>query len=281
MKRSNILITAGIILGMVVFSRDSIAQNNKKQEQQQPKLKMVPVDDRLTVAYGGGGNSGVLVTNDAVVVIDTKMPDYGEELYNFVKQKAGNKKIIVINTHYHIDHTGGNHFYKGDAIYIGDYNKEFLEKNVKPDDMPTKFVKDSTFLNLGDETVEMFNLGQGHTYEDMVVYLKNRKILFSGDLIFNKVNPVLKRESGANVDKWITDLNVILHKWNEKTIIPGHGEASGKEIAQNLVNYFKDMETAAANPGKENEIIAKYSSWMVFPKMCSPEITVQYIRESK
>ena len=62
----------------------------------------------------------------------------------------------------------------------------------------------------------------------MVVYLKNRKILFSGDLIFNKINPFLIRKSGASVIKWIADLDSLLNRWDITTIVPGHGNTGGK-----------------------------------------------------
>ena len=124
-------------------------------------------------------------------------------------------------------------------------------------------------------------LGQAHTFKDLVVYLKNRKVLFSGDLIFDKVNPVLKRESGADVNKWIAVLQLILKKWDIKTIVPGHGPTGGKEIAQNLINYFKDMKDAAANPNKAKDLTAKYADWKTYPNMCSPEVTIQYIKDGK
>ena len=53
------------------------------------------VDKNLTIVQGGGGNSGIVVTDSAVVVIDTKMGGDAEKLYNLAKSKAGTKKIIV------------------------------------------------------------------------------------------------------------------------------------------------------------------------------------------
>jgi len=238
----------------------------------------VQFDKNLTIITGGGGNSGILITDSAVIVIDTKMAKNAGILYNLVKEKAGNKPVIVINTHYHMDHVGGNQFYKGDKIYIGNYTKEFLEKNVKPDEMPTILVKDSLILNMGDETVMLYDMGQAHTTNDMVVYLKNRKLLFSGDLIFYNINPVLKRGSGANVDKWIGVLDQLLYKWEINTIIPGHGKSGSKELVISMKTYFEDMKIAAANPDKQKEIIAKYKKWRTMPKMASPEYTINYIK---
>lgn len=238
----------------------------------------IQFDKNLTIVLGGGGNSGILITDSAVIVIDTKLGKNAEKLYNLVKEKAGNKPVIIINTHYHMDHVGGNHFYKGDKIYLGNYTKEFLEKNMKPEEMPTNLVIDSLILNMGNETVMLYNLGQAHTYNDMVVYLKNRKLLFSGDLIFYNVNPVLKKQSGADVDKWIGVLDKLLNKWDIKTIIPGHGISGGKELVISIKSYFEDMKIAASNPDKEKEIIAKYKNWRTMPKMASPEITIGYIK---
>ena len=106
----------------------------------------------------------------------------------------------------------------------------FLKNELKPENMPTDIVKDSLELNLGNETVLMFNMGQAHTTNDMVVYLKNHKMLFTGDLVFNKINPVLVKKSGADVDKWMASLNKILAKFDLAKVVPGHGKIGGKEI---------------------------------------------------
>ena len=159
------------------------------------------MDKDLMIVTGGGGNSGVLVTDSAVVVIDTKMGGDAEKLCNLAKSRAGAKKILVINTHYHPDHVKGNHFYKGCDIYIGAYDQKFLQDETEPENMPNRFVKDSLILHLGNEIIGLYNLGQAHTWNDMVVLLKNRKVLFTGDMVFHNVNPFLIRKSGANVDK--------------------------------------------------------------------------------
>ena len=238
------------------------------------------VDKDLTIVLGGGGNSGILVTDKAVVVIDTKMGGDAENLFKLAREKAAGKSIFVINTHYHGDHVTGNHFYKGSRIYIGNYDKAFLQKEVNPDDMPTDYVKDSLVLDLGNETVMMFDLGQAHTFHDVVVYLKNRKLLFSGDLIFHHINPFLKNESGADVDKWMAALNVILNKFELEKVVPGHGTTGRKEMVQSMVDYFGDMKVAAKDPARASELKAKYKDWVELPMMTSPQVTIDYIREA-
>jgi cyclase len=238
------------------------------------------LDKDLTFLLGGGGNSGILVTDKAVVVIDTKMGGDAESLFKLAREKAKGKTILVINTHYHGDHVNGNHFYKGFRIYIGNYNRAFLQKEVNSDDMPTDFVKDSLVLDLGNETIMLYDLGQAHTFHDMVVYLKNRKVLFSGDLIFHHINPFLKNESGADVDKWMAALNVILNKFELEKVVPGHGATGGKEMVQSMVDYFADMKVAAKDPARAGELKVKYKDWVELPRMTSPQATIDYIRET-
>ena len=79
--------------------------------QKMDEVKTVQYDKQLTLVFGeGGGNSGILVSDSVVLVIDSKMNKGALEFYDTVKQIAGNKPIILVNTHIHIDHTGGNKY---------------------------------------------------------------------------------------------------------------------------------------------------------------------------
>jgi glyoxylase-like metal-dependent hydrolase (beta-lactamase superfamily II) len=237
------------------------------------------VDKNLTIVQGGGGNSGVVVTDSAVVVIDTKMGSDAEKLYNLAKSKAGNKKLIVVNTHFHGDHVKGNRLYKGSDIYIGAYDQKFLLDDVGIENMPNRFVKDSLIMNLGDEVMCLYNLGQAHTWNDMVVFFKNRHVIFTGDLIFYRVNPFLNRESGANVDKWIGALDQMLKIPDIGKVVPGHGETGDRTMIESMRTYFLDMKVAAAEPAKEKEMKLKYKDWMELPMMTSPGATIDFIRK--
>jgi len=240
--------------------------------------EVIQIDPSLTLMLGGGGNSGVIIGDSAVVVIDTKMMGNGEDLYKFAKEKAGQKPIIVINTHYHPDHVQGNKYFKGSKIYIGNYEKEFLQKNIDAEDQPTDVIKDSLLIDLGNEKVHLYDLGRGHTSNDVVVYLTNHKVLFTGDLVFNQINPVLKDESGAKVSQWICVLDTILSRWGDSKVVPGHGSVGHREIVESMRQYFLDMTTAARDPDKENMMKAVYKDWMKLPNMSSPGKTIEYIK---
>jgi glyoxylase-like metal-dependent hydrolase (beta-lactamase superfamily II) len=259
-----------ILIGAVVVFYPAIRFMTQKE--------VIQVDPSLTLMLGGGGNSGVIIGNSAVVVIDTKMMGNGEDLYKFAKERAGQKPIIVINTHYHPDHVQGNKYFKGSKIYIGNYGKEFLQKNIDAENQPTDVVKDSLLIDLGNEKVHLYDLGRGHTSNDVVVYLTNHKVLFTGDLVFNRINPVLKDESGANVSQWIHVLDTILSRWGDSKVVPGHGPVGDQAIVASMRQYFVDMTTAAVDPSQENQLKAQYKDWMKLLNMSSPGKTIEYIK---
>ncbi len=163
---------------------------------------------------------------------------------------------------------------------MGNYSREFLARNLKPDLMPTQYVRDSLILNLGDEIVGIYNLGQGHTFNDLVICLKNRKILFTGDLVFNRIHPALIREDGTDIDQWMTLLAGIPHRFDIRTVVPGHGDPGGLELITAQRHYFEDMLVAAANPEQEDQIKQKYAGWMKMPVMSSASRTIRFIRET-
>ena len=247
-------------------------------------VKEVQYDKELSLVLGGGGNSGILVSDSIVLVIDTKMfGDAPKDLHDKAKALAGNKPIVVINTHDHPDHAKGNKLYKGSTIIAGgNYDKEKWKKDNGEEGMPTIWVKDSMIINMGTEKVVILNLNRNaHTISDMVVYLQNRKILFAGDLILNKLSPVLMAENHSDVDGYLADFDMLQKRFDIITIVPGHGAEGGIEVLNTFRQYLQDMKTAANDDSQKAAMLAKYDSWLTLPFMMSPAKTVSYIKESK
>jgi glyoxylase-like metal-dependent hydrolase (beta-lactamase superfamily II) len=242
----------------------------------------VQYDKQLTLVLGGGGNSGILVSDSAVLVIDTKMDDAALQLSKMVKELAGNKPIIVINTHVHTDHTGGNKYFAGQTIIAGgNYQKEFWAKEAGDSAPPTVWVKDSLVFNIGDETVTVLNLPfAAHTQSDIMVYLHNRKMLFGGDVILNKQAPALFAKYNADADGYLKAFDLVQKRFDIAKVVPGHGAVGGPEVIDNFRTYFKDIESAVADPSKEKEVLKKYSDYGQVPFLMSPGATLRYIRNS-
>jgi cyclase len=199
-------------------------------------------------------------------------------LYWEEEETAGNKPIMVINTHFHPDHTGGNSYYKGQTIIAGaNYTKEaWIKQAGEP--LPTQWLKDSMTIKMGDETVTLLNLGKNiHTESDVVVYLHKRKMLFGGDVLLNKQVPALF--GNANPEGYLAAFDMLPKRFDIQKIVPGHGDVGGPEVIDNFRQYFIDMKTAASDDSKKDELIAKYKDWGQLPVFMSPGATIAAIKK--
>ncbi len=239
----------------------------------------IKYDKDLTLVIGGGGNSGILSSDSLVIVIDTKMKDAAEALYKTAKEIAGTKPILVINTHYHSDHTGGNKYYKGSTIIAGgNYSPEFWKKEAGEEGMPTLWLKDKMDIKMGDDTVTVLNLGKNaHTQSDIVVYLHKRKMLFGGDVILNKQAPVLI--GSADPDGYMMAFDMLPLRFDIQKVVPGHGTIGGPEVITDFKTYFLDMKSAAADPSKKDEMLAKYRGYTQIPLFMSNNAAIRAFKK--
>ena len=159
-------------------------------------FETVEHDPQLEIFLGGGGNSIVLTSEDGstALVVDTKMARAAKEL----RKKVKTPQIIIVNTHAHPDHTGGNGLYAGAHVISCAYTNEqwhsMAGKIAFPDE--TIPIGGEKVLQIGSETVHIRNIGRAHTWQDIVLFLEKRKLLITGDLLFLDMHPVLKAGDG-------------------------------------------------------------------------------------
>ncbi len=277
-----ILKWTGIVLAILVLTGISLYFIYLRPFMQKMKeVHVVQYDKELTLVLGGGGNSGILVSDSLVLVIDTKMDEAAEQLASQVKALAGSKHILVVNTHFHPDHEKGNAYYKGQMILAGgNYTPEFWLKQNGSEGVPTVWLKDRMEIPMGDEHVTILNLGKNvHTASDVVVYLKKRKMLFAGDVILNKQAPAMF--GVADPAGYLDAFNTLPKQFEIQTIVPGHGPVGGMDVLENFRQYFLDMQTAAADPSKKDGLVAKYKDWGQIPFAMSPGATIRAFQKDK
>lgn len=244
-------------------------------------LNVKKLDDHLYAVLGEGGNSGVFICDTAVVVIDTKMKQGAERLYRWVNDRAKGKKIYIINTHVHKDHTSGNHLYSNAIIMAGDYGVQFWDALSSKEDLPNRWLADTLLLPMGDDTLLIENVGQVHTFSDVIVYFKNRKVLFAGDIVLNKYHPYLDEHAGSNIENYINTLSGFIKEFTIKQVVPGHGEIGGSELVNNFRQYMIDMEDVAAYPDNEIKMREKYSKYLSLPlNRAGFDQTISFIQKS-
>jgi cyclase len=250
--------------------------------QQFGNVETVQLDPQLTVYLGGGGNSIVLTSEDGskALVVDTKMRGAAKKLREIVKAAA----IVIVNTHAHFDHTGGNALYPSAKIISGAYTKEQWDnESKKTSRYPDVALKsgEEKVIKIGSETVHIRNMGRAHTWNDVIVYCEKRQILVTGDLVFLDMHPAVYAKSGTNIASWIGVLDLLSKKYKIKTLIPGHGKISDQTALTIMKDYFVSIGDAIGKPDKQATLKKKYKDYFSLPGIFSFRNTTRFIEKER
>ena len=214
---------------------------------------------------GGGGNSGVIIGNKGVIVVDAKTtPDGGKELVEDIAKITPKRISTVILTHSDGDHVNGlASFPPGIKIFAHENNKKEQEaalaaggRGAPPaDHLPTDVVsKNKTSLKIDGIQFELYHWAPAHTSGDLVVYLPAEKIVFTGDIIAAQLpDPLIHLEKHGSSEGWITTTKGIL-ALNATQFVPGHGNVQAKADIQ------KRLAGAEAKRAKIKDLVAQGKS---------------------
>ena len=238
----------------------------------------VEYDPDLEILLGGGGNSIILTAEDGsrALVVDTKMGGAAKAM----RKKVKAKEVIVVNTHGHQDHVGGNGLYPDAKLIAGAYTKEQWAAMAKNSRYPDETVKtgEEKMLQVGSETVHIRNMGTAHTSNDVVVYLEKRKLLVTGDIVFLNKHPVLFASGGCSVASWVNVLDSLYNRYEIKALVPGHGTVSDKNALVTMKEYFTSIRSAIGDDRKLAALREKYKKYSFFPGMSGFDKTVEFIK---
>jgi glyoxylase-like metal-dependent hydrolase (beta-lactamase superfamily II) len=222
------------------------------------------LEGNVSWVEGAGGNSGVVVGDKGVIVIDAKISgSSGKELLGDIAQLTPKPVNTVILTHSDRDHVNGlAAFPTGIAIIAQENNKKEQEnaiaaagKDAPPTDhLPTRVItKNIDHLKVDGESLELLHWGPAHTSGDLVIYLPKQKIVFTGDIITNRPDPLIHLEKHGSSEGWIKTARGIA-ALDADTFIPGHG---GPETKAEIQQYLAHAEAKRA---KIQELVAQRKS---------------------
>ena len=213
--------------------------------------------------YGSGGNIGIFVGEDSLLIVDAQYAKTADAVMAKIKELSPKKIEYLINTHYHGDHTSGNPIIGKDAQIISQQNcKKSLLAGLKPEDTPESIgAPNKTFdtemtITLGDETVRLVYMGPGHTSGDTIVIFDKAKVIHAGDLFFHGMPPYIDVKDGSDTQNWVRTIQALAEKHPDFKVIPGHGKVTTMKEYVKFADYLnvliKEVSTAI-KAGKTKE----------------------------
>lgn len=228
------------------------------------EIKTHRVSGNFYYLEGQGGNVGVLVGDDGVLMIDDQFAPLSEKLLTAIRALSNKPIRLLVNTHVHGDHTGGNEnlAQKGSLIVAHDDVRrrmsteqfsKFFDRTTPPSPsgaLPVVTFNDSVSFHLNGDEIRGIHVAPAHTDGDVFIHFKRANVIHTGDLVFAGMYPFVDIDSGGSVDGVIAAVDRMLALADEKTrIIPGHGELTDKA---GLAAY---REMLATTSGRVRELV--------------------------
>ena len=193
------------------------------------EIKVVPVAKNISMLEGSGGNIGVSVGTDGILIVDDQFAPLAEKIEAALHQLNSGKLKFVLNTHHHGDHTGGNaNFGAKDATIIAQSNvrkRLASDANSKKEALPVITFDQSASVHFNGEEIKLLHHGPGHTDGDSVIHFTGANVVHMGDLFFNGGFPFVDLKSGGSIEGYIKTVATVLEKIPaDAKVSPGHGK---------------------------------------------------------
>lgn len=232
-----------------------------------PSVTTTALGNDLYMIKGQGGNVGVAVGPDSVLVIDDQFARMSTAILGAIADITDKPVAYMINTHYHGDHTGGNeNFAAAGATIIAHDNVHKRMSEAQKSDLfdratppsnpaarPHITFSDTTTFQTAGQKAQVIHVPGGHTDGDSIIYFADANVIHMGDNFFNGLFPYVDTAAGGAIDGMIAAHQTALDLSNASTqIIPGHGPMSSKadlKAAQDTLKSIRDKVQARIDAG--------------------------------
>ncbi|MEZ5292186.1 MAG: MBL fold metallo-hydrolase [Vicinamibacterales bacterium] len=208
-----------------------------------PAPKVVEVDkvaDTLYLLRGGGGNTALFLTSKGAVVVDSKLPGWGQPLLDAIRTVTDKPITMVINTHTHYDHTNGQVEFPGTFEVVAHENtRTYMEQSnpvyglqtgAQPNPFkahgghgyPTTTFRDSLSLGSGSEQIVLRYFGRAHTGGDAYVIFPALGVMHVGDTFPTRDLPIMDKNNGGSGVAFADTLTGAAGVAGVTTLINGH-----------------------------------------------------------
>lgn len=225
------------------------------------EVKATPVSGSVHMLTGAGGNLAVSIGPDGTLLVDDQYAPLAPRIQAAIDALGGQAPRLVLNTHFHGDHTGGNVAFGSRGVIIAHENvrRRLLEAEISRAGLPLVTFADRIRIQFNDDEIDLIHLPAGHTDGDAFVWFKTANVVHMGDHFFNGRFPYVDVDSGGTVDGYVANISRVLDMVPaDVRIIPGHGPlASVVELAQfkEVIEQTRDAVRAALSAGQSIDAV--------------------------
>jgi cyclase len=272
-RRATILgtLVAAAAASMVVAAAQAPAPSpaaiaNAKIEKVRDNLYVITGSSTENFDLFSGGNTAVFITDAGVVLVDTKIPNWGPTLVERVRSVTSKPITTIINTHAHGDHTGSNEFFPNVQAVVHENTKSNMARapefaGQKAKFLPARTYRDRLTLGSGQDRVELYYFGPAHTSGDTFVVFPALRVMHAGDVFAWKALPYTDVDNGGSpIQHPETIARALKAIPNVDTVIAGHIPlmtwADFREYGEFSAD-FANQARAAFKAGKTAEQAAK------------------------
>ena len=205
------------------------------------QIKATKVAGNVYMLEGSGGNIGVSVGDDGLLIVDDQFAPLADKIRAALRGIADKKLKFILNTHWHGDHTGGNVAFGPEATIIAHDNvrkrlateQKILGNTTPPspkEALPVITFDQSLSVHFNGEDIRAIHFPHGHTDGDSVIFFSASNVVHLGDDFFAGRFPFVDLESGGSVEGLIKNIGELVNKIPPTAkLIPGHGPISTLE----------------------------------------------------
>lgn len=245
----------GLVLPLFALSLPALAQRDFSDVE----VKVHDVAGDVKYLEGAGGNIGMLAGPDGVYLVDDQYAPLTDKIVAAIRTVSDQPIRVVINTHLHPDHTGGNeNFGRMGALTVGHDNVRLQMARLEyAEEPPTvTFSQDMTF-NVNNEVINVFKIPNAHTDGDSFIRFENANVIHTGDTFRTTSYPYIDLRSGGSFLGAIRAHDLLIDIADVDTkILPGHGVVVGVDVVRetrDMLLTVRDRVQQAINDGMSLE----------------------------
>jgi glyoxylase-like metal-dependent hydrolase (beta-lactamase superfamily II) len=276
--------TCALAFSLLFFVLPRVASAQEKMDFAKIQIKATKVAGQVYVIEDvtpefSGGNIGVSVGPDGIVLIDDKFAPLAPKIEAALRTISDKPVRFIINTHYHGDHADGNAAFGQKSTIIAHENtRKRLAAGQGPDNPPAPAValpvitfEHKLTVHLNGEDIRAIHFPAGHTDTDLVIFFTKSNVVHMGDDFFNGIYPYIDTEGGGSVKGMIANIEKLLGEIPaDAKIIPGHGKVAGAKELREFMTMLKETSGIidagikagkTADQLKKEKVLARHERW--------------------